>query len=427
MFSSFVLMVTLYGYWKVQREAVVLMMFYLKKDQNVIDVFRFLLPCISILVLAGCNTEDPDDEVKAPTLNEETSSESSNVQTNGENNEGTNSEKEDQIKSSLREAGTDDWEVETLAEDLEVPWAMEIHEGTIYMTDREGHILEWKDGLIEEFELQTSSEIASEGEGGLLGFVLTADFEDSSEGYAYYTFEGESGTLQNRVISITKENDEWVETDILLDDIPGSVIHNGGRIAVGPDDLLYVTTGDSDEPSLAQDENSLAGKILRMTFDGDVPEDNPIDNSYVYSFGHRNPQGLSWNDEGELYSSEHGSTAKDEINLIKPMTNYGWPVIKGENSEEGLQTPLIHSGEETWAPSGIAFWEDNLLVATLRGESLYFFDQTENQMKVVFEGEGRLRDVKVEEKKIYLLTNNTDGRGTPRNNDDRLLRLTLKE
>lgn len=395
-------------------------------------ISKFTLIGGTVLFFAACNTEDPDETVEAPNNNQEELNddnlESNDDDANSVNDEENNNDgAEEGTETSILNVSTEDWEVETLADNLEIPWAMEIHDDIVYMTDREGHILQLEDGEMEQVELQTSSPIAHEGEGGLLGFVLADDFSDSLEGYAYYTFEGENGSLKNRVITVALEDDGWTETGILLDDIPGAAIHNGGRLALGSDDLLYVTTGDADDPDLSQDEESLAGKILRMTVDGEIPDENPNDDSYVYSLGHRNPQGLAWNDADDLYSSEHGPAAQDEINLIEPGNNYGWPIVEGDESEEGMEDPLIHSGDDTWAPSGVAFFEDYLLVAGLRGESLYVFDEEAEEMNVVFEGEGRLRDVKVDGQDVYILTNNTDGRGTAGDNDDRLLKLTLTE
>lgn len=347
----------------------------------------------------------------------------------GENDEQPeeNAEETGEPAGSVSEAQTEDWDVEVLAENLDVPWSLNIHEDTYYMTNRGGDVIEVNGGDTERLSLNTSDEVANEGEGGLLGFVLTEDFAASQEGYAYYTYRQDDGALANRVVAVEREDNQWNETEVLLDDIPGSRIHNGGRLEIGPDGYLYATAGDSDEPSLAQDEDSLAGSILRMTVDGEVPEDNPFEDSYVYSYGHRNPQGLTWKSNGQLYSSEHGPNAQDEINVIEPGNNYGWPEIIGNESAEGLETPAVQSGSTTWAPSGTAFFEDTLLAAGLRGESLYAYDEEAEEMNAVFEGEGRLRDVKTEDGDVYVLTNNTDGRGTPAENDDRLLRLTMEE
>ncbi|MDZ5783391.1 PQQ-dependent sugar dehydrogenase [Marinococcus luteus] len=344
----------------------------------------------------------------------------------GENDE-QSEENAEEPAGSVSEAQTEDWDVEVVAENLEVPWSLNIHEDTYYMTNRGGEVIEVNGEETERLLLNTSDEVANEGEGGLLGFVLAEDFTDSQEGYAYYTYRQDDGALANRVVAVERETSQWNETEVLLDHIPGNRIHNGGRLELGPDGYLYATAGDSDEPSLAQDKDSLAGSILRMTVEGEVPEDNPFENSYVYSYGHRNPQGLAWNSDGHLYSSEHGPNAQDEINVIEPGNNYGWPEITGSESAEGLKTPTIQSGSTTWAPSGTAFFRDTLLTAGLRGESLYAYDEETEEMNAVFDGEGRLRDVKTEDGNVYVLTNNTDGRGTPAENDDRLLRLTPEE
>ena len=236
---------------------------------------------------------------------------------------------------------------------------------------------------------------------------------------------------------MTNNNNAYIDK-ILIDKIPGGEIHNGGRIKIGPDNKLYITTGDAGNPSLAQNLKSTAGKILRIELNGNIPIDNPFINSPVYSFGHRNPQGLAWNSKNILYSSEHGQTAHDEINIIIPGANYGWPIVQGneESPEIITQKPLLHSGEKTWAPSGIAFinkgpWQGKLLVATLRGRQLLSISMNENGTLVKnveswFENEyGRLRDViQTNDGSIYLTTSNKDGRGNPTINDDRIIRLT---
>jgi len=189
---------------------------------------------------------------------------------------------------------------------------------------------------------------------------------------------------------------------------------------------------------LAQDLNSLGGKILRINSDGTIPDDNPWENSPVYSIGHRNPQGIDWDESGNLVATEHGSFAHDEINLITPGTNYGWPDIIGDETMEGLQNPILHTGDDTWAPSGAEFysgekipqWSGKYFVATLRGSHLHMIDfDLQNNMVVshekLFQNEfGRLRDVATgPDGFLYILTSNQDGRGTPQTNDDRILRI----
>jgi glucose/arabinose dehydrogenase len=175
---------------------------------------------------------------------------------------------------------------------------------------------------------------------------------------------------------------------------------------------------------MAQDLKNLAGKILRMELNGEIPVDNPFTDSYIYSYGHRNSQGLTWNDDGsQMYSADHGPIGYDEINFIQLGKNYGWPVIKGDEEKEGMEGPLIHSGSSTWAPSGIDYLEGKLYVAGLRGEKLLTFDIEAESIEVVIEDIGRIRDVLVHDGEIYIITNNRDGRGEPKPSDDRLLKL----
>lgn len=387
----------------------------------------------ALLFIGGCQaTEDgaesEENHEPGSVENEDVPASSNEVETN-EASDGDGEEPGEAAEEAgipILEMTTGDWSVETVAENLEVPWSFQKSDSTFYLTDRDGHILEVTNGEVDQFVLETSDPVTHEGEGGLLGFLLADDFDSSGEAFAYYTYMGQSA-LQNRVVRVSKENGSWQETEILLDDIPGDRIHNGGRLAVGPDDYLYVTTGDANVPSLSQDEKNLAGKILRMTKDGEIPEDNPFDDSYVYTTGHRNPQGLSWTDDGTMYSSEHGPTAQDEINIIEPGLNYGWPVIEGDESRDGMEDPTIHSGSDTWAPSGTAIYDGHLLVTGLRGSALYVYDEADQELRVVFDGVGRLRDVYVDNETIYVITNNTDGRGNPAANDDRILRLTWND
>ncbi|MDG5790169.1 PQQ-dependent sugar dehydrogenase [Evansella sp. AB-P1] len=348
-----------------------------------------------------------------------------NQNENNEQNENNNEiDNEDNEHSAIN--GTEgDWEVETVAENLQIPWDINHHHDTFYITEREGYIVEiaLENNDPERIQVETSDPIMHVDEGGLLGMALAPNFEDSGEVFLYYTYL-ESEETWNKVVKAVKEDSTWVETQVLLDNIPGERIHNGGRMAIGPDNHLYITTGDANQPHLSQENEDLAGNILRMTLEGAVPEDNPFEDSYVYSYGHRNPQGIAWNDEGQLYSSEHGPAAHDEINIIEAGKNYGWPHFIGDDKGENIEEPLLHSADDTWAPSGITFWNGNLLAVGLRGESLYKLNEEETTLETVFTGAGRIRDVLAVDDNIYIITNNTDGRGDPRPNDDRLLRLT---
>ena len=314
--------------------------------------------------------------------------------------------------------------VEALAKNLDIPWNIAKDTQTFYLTQRAGKIIEISGETTREQSLSLKKNVHHEGEGGLLGFVLATDFSTSQQAYAYHTYK-EENEIKNRIIVLKKEGDTWSEEGTLLENIPGGLIHNGGRIKIGPDSMLYATTGDAGNPDSAQDKQSLAGKILRMKLDGTVPADNPIQSSYLYSYGHRNPQGLAWDEDGNLFSTEHGQNAHDEINRIMPGQNYGWPHIQGDEEHSGMVTPIFHTGEQTWAPSGIEYWNGSLYIATLRGEKILRFDISSKQVSSLHEGSGRMRDVFIEENNLYTITNNRDGRGTPKKDDDKLLNIPL--
>lgn len=333
------------------------------------------------------------------------------------------------------------YEIEIIAENLSVPWAIDIsNEGNIYFTERSGTIRIIENGKLNPQPLTTfSAPFINEGEGGLMGIALDPNFSQNHYIYVIHSYL-EGNQIYNRVIRLIENNNRAFIDRTLLDKIPGGQIHNGGRLKIGPDQKLYITTGDAGNSALSQDPTSTAGKILRLELDGSIPKDNPIINSPIYSLGHRNPQGLTWNSKNVLYESEHGQLAHDEINIIQPGANYGWPLVQGneESTEVTIQKPLIHSGEDTWAPSGIAFinqgpWQGKLLVANLRGQQLLsiFLNETGTVVTNIeswFKNEyGRLREVVFsKDGSIYLTTNNRDGRGNPDITDDKIIRLIPK-
>ena len=314
---------------------------------------------------------------------------------------------------------------EAIATKLNVPWSITKTGDTFYITERTGKIVKIdKDGMIRE-DVKLEKPLLVYGEGGLLGLELHPDFKENGIAFAYHTY-GTEEKVKNRIVTLKYDGTEWKEIGVLLEDIDGAIYHNGGRVKIGPDEKLYVTVGDANAPESAQDRELLTSSILRMNLDGTVPEDNPFPGSYVYSYGHRNPQGLGWDKEtGEMYASEHGPSAFDEINLIKKGKNYGWPTYTGDDHAEEVEAPLFHSGTDTWAPSGIVVENGILYAASLRGEMVRAFEIGSKQQFVLWKDNGRIRDVWKEGDSIYFITNNTDGRGNPVPDDDQLIKLEL--
>lgn len=313
---------------------------------------------------------------------------------------------------------------EVIAENLSIPWSITKKGSTFYISERNGAIVSVDQGSggWTRLPVKTAKKVFTGGEGGFLGLELIPNTD--LEALAYHTYE-ENGDIFNRLVRLKKEEDGWVETAGVLEGIPGAHIHDGGRIKIGPDGKVYVTTGDASVPEFAQDLDRLAGKILRIELDGSIPSDNPFPNSPVYTYGHRNPQGIAWDEKGNMYASEHGSSAHDEVNQIEAGKNYGWPVIQGDEQQTGMETPIFHTNGVTWAPSGIAYADERLYIAGLRGGAVFQYDLPSGKPGILQAGHGRVRDVLIEGNELFLVTNNTDGRGTPAENDDRLIKVTL--
>lgn len=334
--------------------------------------------------------------------------------------------------------------VEVVATGLEVPWALAFApDGRIFLTERPGRIRVIEGGQLRPEPVATLP-VAAIGEGGLMGLALDPNF--TQNGYLYVMYTYRAGTaLRNRISRLTLRGQTAGEEVVLIEDIPGAGIHNGGRLAFGPDGKLYATTGDATQRDRAQRLDSLAGKILRLNPDGSVPADNPFPGSYVYSYGHRNPQGLAWHPTtGQLYSTEHGPSGEmglccqDELNLIQPGANYGWPVVTDAPGDPRFVDPILHSGDATWAPAGMDFvtgerlapWRGHLFFGALRGQHLHHVVLGPDGRTVVFHEElfrgefGRIREVKMgPDGALYFTTSNRDGRGQPRPGDDRILRI----
>ncbi len=322
------------------------------------------------------------------------------------------------------------YSTEVVATDLAVPWDLAfLPDGRMLVTERSGRVLI----LPEKAQAVVIDSVTDVGEGGLLGIALDPDFDENSYVYLYYTY-GSGTTLFNRISRFHFSGDALMDETYIVDGLPGAVIHNGGRIRFGPDGMLYVSTGDASSGERAQDPEDLAGKILRYRPDGSIPADNPDPESPVYSLGHRNPQGLAWHPlTGDLYASEHGPRRQDEINRIAAGENYGWPERTCETGHGEYQSPVTCYIDFTLAPSGMDFLqlkgmaEIPLYVAGLRGNMVRRLDFSKEgellREEALFRDWGRLRLVTEHEGALYVLTNNRDGRGTPGEDDDRLIRI----
>lgn len=339
-------------------------------------------------------------------------------------------------EETTREDGADVTQkaVSVVAENLAIPWEVAfLPDGGMLVTERPGMLKRiGADGVTLPID-----GVRHTGEGGLLGMALHPRFGENGWIYLYLTTAADGG-LTNRVERYRLEGNDLKERALILGGIPGAIYHDGGRIAFGPDGYLYIATGDATRESLAQDRTSLAGKILRVRDDGSIPDDNPFGTA-VYSYGHRNVQGLAWDESGNLWATEHGRSGLrsgyDELNRIEKGGNYGWPDIEGDERRDGMTTPVIHSGATTtWAPSGAAYLDGSVFFSGLRGESLYEakLDADRNgvrELRVHFKGEyGRIRAVVVGPYGyLFLSTSNTDGRGNSRTGDDRILKVNPEE
>jgi glucose/arabinose dehydrogenase/dienelactone hydrolase len=322
---------------------------------------------------------------------------------------------------------------EVVAQNLLIPWSIAfLPSGDLLVTERSGTLVRISDTDRIRHSIQG---VRHAGEGGLLGITLHPDFKETRWIYLYLT--STEGGVSNRVERYRFEDDELSDRTVIFSGIPGAVYHDGGFIGFGPDGYLYVTTGDAGNGLLAQDIQSFAGKILRLRDDGTIPADNPFGNA-VYSYGHRNSQGLAWDDQGRLWSTEHGRSGIlsgfDELNLIEKGKNYGWPLIQGGEKKGGMEMPVLHSGaDDTWAPASAAFFDGSIFFGGLRGEALYEAviggDVETTSLRTHFLHEfGRIRAVTVgPDEFLYITTSNTDGRGDPVPNDDRIMRINSQQ
>lgn len=317
--------------------------------------------------------------------------------------------------------------IEVVAQQLEIPWDVEqLPDGDLLVTERPGRLLR----IGSNKAVIPIEGVHHRGEGGLLGLAIHPDFAQTPWIYLYFT-TSEGGSVTNRVERHMLRGNKLEGRQVIMANIPGAVNHDGGQLAFGPDGLLYITTGDAGQEDLAQNTLSLAGKIMRLHDDGRVPADNPFSNP-VYSYGHRNVQGITWDDQGRLWATEHGRSGVqsgfDELNMIEKGKNYGWPSIQGDDGRSGMEKPTLHSGADaTWAPASAAFWDGSIFFGGLRGQALYEARLTGTGAQLIahlHQDYGRVRAVAVgRDGNLYVTTSNRDGRGEVGVQDDVLLRI----
>jgi len=320
--------------------------------------------------------------------------------------------------------------VQILATNLEKPWAIDFADDKIFVTEKVGRVRVIESGVFLDDPLATLR-VANVFGGGLLGIAVHPAFDNNHFIYVYYTYE-KDGTLWNKILRITELNNKLDAAKTIFDNMPGSVHNNGGIMKFGPDGKLYVGTGSISESSHGpQDIQSLEGKILRLNDDGTIPNDNPFSDSPIFSFGHMNPKGLGWDNEGNLFVTEMGPSKNDEINLVQPGGNYGWPEQECSGNEEFIDPIVCY--DPAIEPGGIVFYygdkiklDNPLVLASLRASQLFNLeidDEVKSQTSIL-SGIGRIRDVAVgPDNHLYLITSNTDGKGFPDASDDKLLRI----
>ncbi|MFJ3666569.1 PQQ-dependent sugar dehydrogenase [Streptomyces sp. NPDC090106] len=323
--------------------------------------------------------------------------------------------------------------VRTVATGLDTPWGLApLPEGDLLVSSRDEATITRIDGETgKKTVLGEVPGVSPAGEGGLMGLALSPDYASDHMVYAYFTSASDNRVVRMLYQQDRPAGDQLGAPDTVFKGIPKGYIHNGGRIAFGPDGMLYAGTGESGNTGLSQDKDSLGGKILRLTPEGEPAPGNPFPDSPVYSYGHRNVQGLAWDSEQRLFASEFGQDTWDELNAIKPGADYGWPDAEGKGDNAAFQDPIAQWATDDASPSGIAYAEGSIWMAGLKGTRLWRvpLDGTAASAdpQAFLEGEyGRLRTVaSAGGDKLWLITSNTDGRGDPKDGDDRVLELQV--
>lgn len=333
---------------------------------------------------------------------------------------------------------------------LEVPWGIAfLPNNQMLVTERPGRVRLVQNGELQQSPVATL-EITASGEGGLLGIAAHPDFASNRFFYLYYTAD-KNGSPVNRVErwQLSSDGKSASSDRIIIDDIPAALYHNGGRLRFGPDGMLYIGTGDAREPQISQDVDSLAGKILRLTPDGQVPTDNPFPGNPVFITGIRNTQGFDWHNPSTLFVTDHGPSGElgrrgeDKLSVLQAGENMGWPTVENCQAEAGLVPPSLvwreavpPGGAAVYTGNSIPEWQGSLIIGTLRSQHLYrvVFDPDNPRQvqthEVYFQGNspngfGRIRDVIMgTDNELYITTSNCDGRGNCPQGQDKILRIT---
>ena len=323
--------------------------------------------------------------------------------------------------------------VRTVADGLDSPWGLApLPGGGLLVSSRDdGTIVRVDEKTGKKTELGEVPGVSAAGEGGLLGIALSPDYASDHMVYAYFTSASDNRIVRMLYDEKKPSGEQLGAPDTVFRGIPKGFVHNGGRIEFGPDKMLYVGTGESGDTGLSQDKESLGGKILRLTPEGEPAPGNPFPDSPVYSYGHRNVQGIAWDGKQRLFASEFGQDTWDELNAIKPGDNYGWPEAEGRSDDSGFHNPIDQWTTAEASPSGIAYAEGSVWMAGLRGKRLWRIPlngtEASAEPQAFLEGEyGRLRTVvPAGGDRLWLVTSNTDGRGSPEDADDRILELQV--
>ncbi|WP_210588018.1 sorbosone dehydrogenase family protein [Streptomyces sp. GESEQ-35] len=381
-----------------------------------------VLAAATLLLTAGCSSDDGG------------SGSSDGEATSSPSRTGEESSPSGQAAESTPPAKGSVKVVRTVTEDLNTPWGLApLPDGDLLVSSRdEATITRVDTETGKKTELGEVPGVSPAGEGGLMGLALSPDYASDHMIYAYFTSASDNRIVRMLYAEDKPSGEQLGAPDTIFRGIPKGFIHNGGRIAFGPDKMLYAGTGESGEEGLSQDKESLGGKILRLTPDGEPASGNPFPNSPVYSYGHRNVQGLAWDPEQRLFASEFGQDTWDELNAIKPGGNYGWPEVEGKSDDDAYQNPIAQWATDDASPSGIAYAEGSIWMAGLKGQRLWRIPlngtEASADPQAFLEGEyGRLRTVvSAGGDKLWLVTSETDGRGSPSGGDDRILEVQVK-